>query len=286
MSRRILETLAALAVGFALGLLVAWVISPVRYIDTTPDSLRADFKDQFRTAIASAYAASHNLDRARARLVLLGDADPVQALSAQAQRMLAAGQPFEVAQQVAQLATDLRSGVASIGPSSVAPSENTVVPPTAVALVTAETEVPSFPAASATAEILPSPEIINTSTPRPTATPIPTPAAPFQLVSQDQICNPNLTDGLLQISINDRNGHAMPGVELSLTWDNGQEDFFTGLKPEISNGYADYVMQPGISYALRVANTGTPVPDLRAPACPMVGGQTFVGGLKLTFQQP
>lgn len=286
MSRRILETLAALAAGFAIGLLVAWVISPVRYVDTTPDSLRADFKDQFRTAIASAYAASGNLDRARARLVLLGDADPVQALSAQAQRMLAAGQPFEVAQQVAQLATDLRSGVASIGPSPTAPSGNTVVPDTAVPLATAVTEVPLFPSASPTAEIAPSAEIINTSTPRPTSTPIPTPAAPFQLVSQDQVCNPNLTDGLLQISINDRNGHAMPGVEISITWDNGQENFFTGLKPEISNGYADYVMQPGISYALRVANTGTPVPDLRAPACPMVGGQTFVGGLKLTFQQP
>ncbi len=286
MSRRILEALATLAVGFALGLLYAWVISPVRYVDTTPDSLRADFKDQFRTAIASAYAASHNLDRARARLVLLGDTDPVQALSAQAQRMLAAGQPFEVAQQVAQLATDLRAGVGSIGPSAVPQSGNTAVPATVVALATAETQVPQFPLASATAEIAPSPELISTSTPRPTPTPIPTPAAPFQLVSQDQVCNPNLTDGLLQISILDRNGHAMPGVEITITWDNGQENFFTGFKPEISNGYADYVMQPGISYALRVANTGTPVPDLRAPACPLVGGQTFVGGLKLTFQQP
>ncbi len=114
MIRRLVEVLAAFAVGLALGVLYAWVISPTRYVDTTPATLRADFKDQFRTAISAAYAATGNLDRARARLILLGDPDPVQALTAQAQRMLATGQPFSVAQQVAQLATDLASGIASV----------------------------------------------------------------------------------------------------------------------------------------------------------------------------
>ncbi len=286
MTRRLLEALAALAVGFALGLLYAWVISPTRYVDTTPDTLRADFKDQFRTAIAAAYSATHNLDRARPRLVLLGDPDPVRALTAQAQRTLAAGQPFEVAQQVAQLATDLASGVASLGPSIPAPPTDTQAPPTPTVSSEALNVTPSALAASPTGELASTPVTFDTPTPRPSRTPIPTPASPFQLVSQDQVCNPNLTDGLLQVSVLDRNGHSMPGVEITLTWANGEENFFTGLKPEISNGYADYVMQAGISYSLRVANTGTPVSGLTAPSCPVTGGQTYTGGLKLTFQQP
>ncbi len=289
MTRRLPELIAALAIGLALGLLYAWVISPLRYVDTTPDTLRADFKDQFRTAIAAAYAASHNLERARARLALLGDPDPIQALTAQAQRMLAQGQSFEVAQEVAQLATDLHSGVASaasMGPASPAPPMDTAQPS---ALAPSEAPLSAAPPESLTSptpESVATPETFDTPTPRPTRTPIPTPATPFQLVSQDQVCNPNLTDGLLQISILDRNGHSMPGVEITISWDNGQENFFTGFKPEISNGYADYVMQPGVSYALRIANTGNPISGLTAPSCPVAGGQTYTGGLKLTFQQP
>ncbi len=78
----------------------------------------------------------------------------------------------------------------------------------------------------------------------------------------------------------------MPGVQITVTWANGEENFFTGLKPDISNGYADYVMQPGVTYAIRIANTGTPVSGLLAPSCPVPGAQTYTGGLKLTFQQP
>jgi len=286
MTRRILPALGALAIGFALGLLYAWVIAPTQFVDTTPQTLRADFKDQFRTAIAAAYSATHNLDRARARLVLLGDPDPVQALTAQAQRMLAAGQPFEVAQQVAQLATDLGSGVASVGSPIAAAQTDTLGPPTPTTSSEALTTAPSVLPASPAAEITSTPASADTPTPRPSRTPIPTPGSPFRLVSQDQVCNPNLTDGLLQVSVLDGNGHAMPGVEITLSWSGGEENFFTGLKPEISNGYADYVMQSGISYALRVANTGTPVSGLIAPSCPVVGGQNYTGGLKLTFQQP
>ncbi len=286
MTRRLLEALAILAIGFAAGLLYAWVISPIRYVDTTPDTLRSDFKDQFRTAIAAAYAATHNLDRARARLVLLGDQDPVQALTAQAQRMLAAGLPFEIAQQVAQLATDLASGTASLPQSPPAPPPGTEAPPSPTVVAAPPGPTTFGQAPSPTLGATSTPEVFDTPTARPTSTPIPTPASPFQLVSQDQVCNPNLTDGLLQLSVLDRNGHTMPGVEITISWSNGQENFFTGLKPEISNGYADYVMQPGVTYDLRVANTGNPISGLTAPSCPVTGGQTYTGGLKLVFQQP
>jgi hypothetical protein len=287
MRRRILAHLIALAAGIAVGLSYAWIVAPVHYVDTTPVTLRADFKAQFRTAIAAAYAATGNLDRARARLHLLADPDPVQALTAQAQRMLAAGEAFEVAQQVARLAADLRTGVASIGPlpaTNGAPLDQ----PTITGLPPQAPEITSTgaPSESPTAEAAATAEIIHAPTARPTRTPVPTPAVPFQLISQDQVCNANLTDGLLQVSVLDRNRNPMPGVELTLTWDGGQESFFTGLKPEISNGYADSVMKSGVSYALRVAGMGAAVSGLTPPACTSSGALTYTGGLKLTFQQP
>ncbi len=287
MNRTLWVTLLAVVAGFSLGLGYAWVISPIRYIDTTPDTLRADFKDTFREAIAASYSANHNLDRARARLRLLGDPDPVEALTAQAQRMLASGQSFALIQQVAGLASDLRSGVASI-PPSVTSSPFTATPvflgtPTALASATGLVDLSSE---STPTESLASPLPVVTATARPTRTPIPTASAPFQLVSNDEVCNPSLTNGLLQVSILDSHHHQMPGVEIDIAWNGGEEQFFTGLKPEIADGYADYVMQAGVTYSVRVERAGTAVSDLSAPACPDTNGQTYVGGRRLVFQQP
>ena len=109
----------ALILGFGLGLAYAWVISPVKYVDAEPLVLRDDFKDHFRAAIAAAYASTGDLERARARLTLLGDPNPSQVLTAQAQRMLAAGESSETVQQVAMLAAALQgeSGCQSPNPN-------------------------------------------------------------------------------------------------------------------------------------------------------------------------
>lgn len=283
------EWLLALLAGFGLGLTYAWVIAPIRYVDTSPNTLRADFKDQFRAAIAASYAATGNLNRAKARLALLGDSDPAQELTAQAQRMLAQGEAFDKIQQLASLATDLQTGIAQIPLSPTAsPPAFTITPniPTPTAPGTSATFGSSTPTFEPTATPLDTPVILDTPTPRPTHTPIPTAGPPFQVTRNDQVCNPNLTDGLMQISVLDNRGHQMPGVEIILTWNGGEEHFFTGLKPEIANGYADYIMQSGVVYTVRVGESGTPVSDLTAPACPDSNGGTYTGGLKLTFQQP
>ncbi len=299
MRRLLVLSVVALIAGLAVGVAYAWFVSPLRYVDTSPSTLRSDFKDQYRSLIAASYAATHNLDRARARLALLGDADPVDALTAQAQRMLADGQPFQVVQDVAALASDLRTGVASIPPSATAAPVTSVPMTTEVAAITPSApatgqvdfsiDTTGTPAATATATLVEPTATqapVATATSRPTRTPIPTASAPFQLVSQDQVCNANLTDGLMQISVLDSHHHQMPGVEIDISWSGGEESFFTGLKPEIGDGYADYVMQAGVVYSLSVGGSGAPVTGLSAPSCPDSNGQTFLGGLKLVFQQP
>jgi len=281
------EMLLALGAGLGVGLYYAWMISPQRASDIAPDTLRADFKDQFRLAIASAYVATGNLDRARARLALLRDPNPVNELTAQAQRSLASGEPVQVAQNLASLAFDLNVGE----PSSGLPKSSAVVSSGKSAVAT-QTGVPPSPSPSnaslVTPAMLSTPTAFVVDTPLPlrTQTPIPSPSAPFHLLSKDQVCSPNLTAGLLQIVVLDHGRQPMPGVEISITWTSGEEHFFTGFKPEISAGYADYVMQPGTTYSLLVARSGSPVSGLSAPTCQQSGGQTYLGGLKLTFQQP
>jgi hypothetical protein len=284
MKRTVGPILLAILIGLGLGLLYSWVISPVRYVDTTPASLRADFKDRFRTLIAAAYDASGNLDRARARLATLGDADPIQALSAQAQRMLAAGESFSAIRQVARLATDLQN--AANLPSSAATAS--LVPPTPSipsAMPPQNTPTGSTSAPTLITEATSEPSALVTATPRPLPTPTATAVIPFSLISQESLCDENLPEGLLQIIVQDRNRQPLPGIEIIVTWLNGENHFFTGLKPEMGNGYADFVMQPEIVYNVQIAAGGSPLSNIKAPSCTSASGLPFSGSIRLTFRQ-
>jgi len=75
-------------------------------------------------------------------------------------------------------------------------------------------------------------------------------------------------------------------MEIDITWDGGENQFFTGLKPEIGNGYADFVMTPDISYTVQLAAGSDIATGLIAPTCQTPNGENFHGGMKLTFQQP
>lgn len=281
----------ALLAGLGLGLVYAWGISPPRVVDAQPVSLRADFKDEYRSGIAAAYAATGNLPRARARLALLSDPNPIEALNAQAQRMLASGaggQQVGRADQVAALALALDDEHAN------APVSTPVIEVTQSNEDT-PTDVPSEPAASDVPTLgTETPEIveiqptatIGAPTPRPTRTFIPTPGAPFTLTGQETICDSNLPDGLLQVLVFSSRRRQLAGVEIVITWDGGKEQFFTGLKPELGNGYADYILKPDITYTVQLARGSDVALGIVAPTCQTASGENFFGGIKLTFQQP
>jgi hypothetical protein len=124
------------------------------------------------------------------------------------------------------------------------------------------------------------------STPRPTQTAIPTLGAPFELTGQESICDSNLPDGLLQVVVLNPNRRQLAGAEIVITWDGGKESFFTGLKPELGNGYADYLMAPNTTYTIQLARGSDVALGITAPTCQAANGENFFGGIKLTFQQP
>ncbi len=307
---KMIHLLLALLAGLGLGLAYSWILSPVTYVDASPDILRADFKDQYRSVIAASYASTHDLGRTRARLELLGDADPAGELSAQAQRMVAAGESAEALQPIAQLAQDLQQGFASVPatstPTPVIPTSSKTTSP---GTITATLFVPTkTPLASATSTTLgatalsvtetPQPTSTNsfvqtafapaassTFVPRPTFTPIPPPGKPFDLVNQETVCDPEAQPGLMQFILTDRRRKQVPGIKIIVTWDQGQDRFFTGFKPELGNGYADFVMQADTIYSVRVVEGGASIPSISAPICKDPGGSDYIGGWLLTFQQ-
>jgi hypothetical protein len=83
-----------------------------------------------------------------------------------------------------------------------------------------------------------------------------------------------------------RSRRQLAGVEIVITWDGGKESFFTGLKPELGNGYADYLMTPDLTYTVQLARGSDVALGVAAPICQSPDGATFLGSIKLTFQQP
>jgi hypothetical protein len=59
-------------------------------------------------------------------------------------------------------------------------------------------------------------------------------------------------EGLLRIYVRDRLNVGVPGVKITVIWSGGQDSFYTGFKPEIDPGYADFRMRPGQRYQVEL----------------------------------
>ncbi len=306
--------LTGLILGTLMGIAYAWLITPVQYLDTEPASLQAEFKDQYRVLIAAAYAANHDLARAQDRLALLKDSNIGDTLAAQAQRALAAGHPAEEVRALAELALVANAPPASIPTAApltqfptltALPLETPTFLPTDTALPPAFTETPQPTNTEETATDIPStPEtgtpgtpgtstpVLPSRTPTPTLlpsntpSPVPTSLSPFLLDQRTLLCDPDILGPLLIVQTLENKDTGIPGIEIILNWSGGEEHFFTGLKPELGLGYADFAMMPDISYTLRLADGSQLITDLTAAQCEADNGDMIWGSWELIFIQP
>lgn len=247
--------------GLALGLYYAWVVNPVEYLETAPAALRDEYKATYYNMIALAYVSTGDIEQAQFRLAQIPDPNHASTLSQLAQTRLAEGFPENEARALAMLA-------AALGERS-APFAATTSPESDI------TPTPASPTKTATI----------TRPPR-TNTPTATPGAPFEVIEKELICDPNIKAPLIQIEVIDAAGDPVPGIEVLIVWDEGEDHFFTGLKPELGIGYADFTMQVGISYTLQLLDSDIPVTGLFAEECTDEDGKTFPGSWLLTYQQP
>jgi hypothetical protein len=253
--------LLGIIIGAALGVFYGWVISPVKYVDTDPASLRADYKEQYVLLVASAYRTDGDLERARIRLSKLKDPDPLSSIIALAQRMAADGQD---AAALAGLAADLGGGLQPVTP------------------------VPSPTGVQANAPTPTPPDVVSpTLTPfsAPTAGVTPTPDDDYALVLQEPYCNDQQRQPLIIADVIDSASAPLPGVRLSVAWAEGNDAFVTGLKPEISSSYGDFLMEAGTTYSVQIGSRTPPVPGLVAPTCTSADGDRYPGAVRLVFQR-
>ena len=296
--------------GAVAGLLYSWLINPVHYVGTAPFSMKSDFKNSYRILVASAYASDGDIGRARARLTLLRDPDPAQALAAQAQQILAVGGQQSDARVLAVMAVAIGQLPTSLPTTATAaqlptrtvtttrtlaatsPALQVSVTPT---LTPPPTQTPGLTSVAYTASpsptLQPSPDRTitatrQTGTPHPTSTPTPTLGAPFALKERSRVCDQTASQANLQVQINDASGNPVPGVEILVSWQDGQDAFFTGFMPEINAGFATFRLTPELVYSIRLTDGGEPVNDLAAVSCSATAGQTYWGGWYLVFQQP
>ena len=247
--------LTGLLLGLGLGLLVSLVISPVRYIDAAPAVLAEEHKATYRLLIAQAYQANPDPVRASQRLALLGDTSAGEVLAEQAQQALSAGNEAD-ARVLAALASALNSL------------------PTPVVIATGAGQIATASDGGASPGEMPQPSAIPSVSPAPV----------FVLLDQQSVCDATQPVSLLQIVVQDSKGEPVPGVQITIAWDGGLDTFYTGLKPELGAGYADFQMTPGMVYSLRTGNSAT-INNLSAPECSGSDGNPYPGGWYLLFGQ-
>lgn len=290
-----LYLLTGIILGFIIGLAYAWVLAPVEYVNTTPDTLQEQFKQAYILQIAHAYQANGDAARAQARIALFREPNIGGYITGLAQQFLAKGSPVKEVRALSSLAE-----VALLSPGEL-PALPTNVPlptgmPTAtytpsptntIAPTSTNTQKPAEPTAAG-AEKTPQKSATPTlsPTPLPTRTPSPTPAEPFVLAERNLVCDPKRDPAILMVNLRDAAGNGIPGVEIIVNWPSGEEHFFTGLKPDIDAGFADFEMIPGITYTLRLADGSQRLTDLKLAECTAQNGDRIWGSWELIFEQP
>lgn len=101
--------LIALILGITAGLYYAWVIDPVEYVDTSPDTLLIDYKADYTLMVAEAYQLEGDLDLAARRLAVLGEAPPAEIVQNAILFAARAGYVDADVEQMRELEQQLRS---------------------------------------------------------------------------------------------------------------------------------------------------------------------------------
>lgn len=102
-----LNLLAGLVLGAALGLFYAWVLSPVQYTDTSPETLRSDYKGDYVLMTARAFAVDGSLDLANQRLAPLKLSNPGRYTADLTAQAIRRGAPLDDLRALAALTSAL-----------------------------------------------------------------------------------------------------------------------------------------------------------------------------------
>jgi uncharacterized membrane protein YccC len=116
MRRLVPFALGGVALGVVLGLLVGWVVWPVRYTNTSPTQLRQDYRNDYVLMAAAAYQTERDLTAARERLARLDPEQPARPVVELAEQLIAAGGSAGDIRVLARLADALNAATPPMAP--------------------------------------------------------------------------------------------------------------------------------------------------------------------------
>jgi hypothetical protein len=281
--------IVGLILGIAGGVAIGWYFAPVQEFDTAPWQLKADDKAEYVVAVVLNWSHDSNLGAAIDRLIALQlpGSDPIQQVADVACDLARSGyvdsnsglRAVQTLIQFYQLQG--RTGCAStLLPPSTPQGDITIVPPTLTP------SVPPPPTKTPTpAEIAPT---------QPTLTAVPTqpiislptsePQHDFAIVNINTYCDTQLS-GLIEVYVQDFKGNGVPGQIVRVRWDNGEDTFVTGLKPERGPAYADFQMEAGKSYVIDMPGHADPSRNpLAAVPCNTEAGAQAITSYRVVFR--
>ncbi len=274
--------LLGLIAGLALGLVYAWVLAPVVEYNTQPYQLDATARAQYLAAISLAYRADSDLGRAVERLIALRLPDPFQALADTACGMFqdgfqSAAERNAIEAMIVLYRSQGRTGCADqSGIFTLNQATPTPLP----------TAIPSTPTLT--------PPATKTSTPAPgvtppTAIPFYTPTTPpqqdeYAIVNIPTFCS-TAAPGMIEVYVQLPGSGEVPGVEIRVSWDGGEDHFFTGLKPERGLGYADFQMEANRTYIVEIPGHSPRSTALTAGPCTAEDGQRSTISYRVIFRR-
>ncbi|MBK8987298.1 MAG: hypothetical protein IPM39_14680 [Chloroflexi bacterium] len=262
--------LLGLVIGLIGALYYAWVIAPVVYTDASPARFSERYKAEYIYLVSESFAADGDWQRASERLAALGDEALAERVDAQLEGYLRAQRPAADIEHLAQLAQ--RLGAQGTAVALFAPDMAATRTPTPAATDT--------PAPTPTHTAVPSPTAQPSATPTATTAATATPQPNYRLLAQERVCLAGTAVSRIEVETLDALLNQLPGVEVIVRWDSGEDRFFTGFKPEQGAGYGDFSMTPSVSYSVALVDGSPEISGLRIEPC--TNGRD--GGWRLTFQ--
>lgn len=263
--------LIGLLLGAGGGLYYAWFLNPVDITNITPRQLNDTDQRRYVLLVSEAYIADDDLSRARQRLEAMDVADPNALVASLADEAFFRGDDPDEVRAFTLLAEALGENPASaeVFSGTVAPTSESIGTPTA-----------TFLPADIEAEASPSPTLQPTQ-------PILTPTRPFiqtelELVSQQVRCDEGNV-GVIEIIVLDDFGRGLPGLPVRVSWNDRQDVFYTGFKPEFGLGYADFQMQPDLEYSIEIVELTDEVVGIDSFECTADSGLLSIPSYELVF---
>lgn len=243
----VISWLLALFAGSGLGLFIAWYVFPVSYSEAQLFDLNPVAKDEMLRMIASSYALDNSFELANQRLYDLQLPDVKTRLGELAQ---SESNPL-TQQALVKLRLDLDApAVALARPTFTPRPTRNLTPAPRITIIVLEPTV-----------------LVPTAMP---PTPLPTPIPPtteanpnaprFQLVEKRALdCESAKGGATIQVEVQDASGRGLAGILVEVNSAHGNEQFFTGFKPEHGNGFGDVTVSQGVYSVHLIENASSDI---------------------------